>query len=101
MIVALALQSTERQEARSHVQTKVGFPFNEAEISPSSRQKITELAAFKQRLNYARWELSQLTKKKADYNKYLIISLIVGAILAILIIGIFILIGAYYFYKQT
>jgi len=101
MIVALALQSTERQEARSHVQTKVGFPFNEAEISPSSRQKITEIAGYKQRLNYARWEISQLTKKMADYNKYFVATLIVGIILAIIIIGIFILLGAYYFYTQA
>jgi len=97
----LALQSTERQEARSHVQTKVGFPFNEAEISPSSRQKITEIAGYKQRLNYARWELSQLTKKRDEYNGYFIITLIVGAILAIFIVGILILLGAYYFHTQV
>jgi hypothetical protein len=101
MIVDLALQSTERQEARSQVQARVGFPFNEAELSPISRQKITEIAGYRQRINYARWEISQLTKKMSDYNKYFIVSVIVGIILAIVVIGIFILIGAYYFYTQA
>ncbi len=86
---------------------RVGFQFNEEELSPGLRRKVGELAELKQTIDFRRvlatqrqGEIVHLRTKKGNNTILLIILIIVGVLLLIIIIGVAPLIGAYFAYRE-
>ena len=57
---------------------RVGFPFEESELSPTLRRQMTDLASLKQSLDDARFIVDDLARREGNLWVYTIISMLVG-----------------------
>ena len=86
---------------------KVGFPFNESELSPSIRAKIGQVVRLREQVEIKNDGISQrqseVARLKSQMNSktaWMIIAIVLGAILLVLIIGAVLLIVAFLLYRQ-
>lgn len=86
---------------------RVGFPFNEAELSPSLRKKVGDLADMQAQIEFRRStvvqrqnDIARLKSQKGKNTGWVVILAAVGVALAIVIIGLFFLVGAFLLYRQ-
>jgi hypothetical protein len=85
----------------------VGFPFNESELSPSIRAKIGQLTELRQQveikhdsISQRQAEIARLKAQKTSNLTWIMILLILGTLLVIVIVGAFLLLGAFLLYRR-
>jgi len=67
-----------RASILSILSNRVGFPFEESELSPTLRRQMTDLASLKQSLDDARFIVDDLARREGNLWVYTIISMLVG-----------------------
>jgi hypothetical protein len=86
---------------------RVGFQFSEAELSPVLRRRVGEMADVQQRIYGLTFLIDQkmaainnLRSKKGSQTAWLVVSVVLGALLLIIIIGVALFAVTYLMYRR-
>jgi len=67
-----------RESILSILSNRVGFPFEESELSPTLRRQMGDLVSLKQNLDDAGFIVDNLARRKGNLWIYIVISILVG-----------------------
>jgi hypothetical protein len=86
---------------------KVGFPFNESELSPALRTRVGQLAELRAQVEFKnaqilqkQQEVAALKSRKGTNTIWIVILVILGAVLLVVVVGAALLVGSYLMYRK-